>query len=85
MIEINIGIWCASIPALKALVSKSQRLRAQGSHSNGYHYHGSERSAERPGEIGKSADFVMLEETRGASVGGSQERIVGVGERGGRV
>ncbi|CAI6337296.1 unnamed protein product [Periconia digitata] len=25
MVEVNIGIWCASIPALKALVSRNQR------------------------------------------------------------
>ncbi|KAF2751119.1 hypothetical protein M011DRAFT_473633 [Sporormia fimetaria CBS 119925] len=30
MIEVNIGIWCASIPALKALVSRRQRERSRG-------------------------------------------------------
>jgi hypothetical protein len=44
MIEINIGIWCASIPALKALFSKTQRVRTMG--SQGYQFHGSERSGD---------------------------------------
>jgi hypothetical protein len=42
MVEINIGIWCASIPALKALFSKAQRVRTM--RSQGYVFHGSERS-----------------------------------------
>ncbi|KAH7088184.1 hypothetical protein FB567DRAFT_425201, partial [Paraphoma chrysanthemicola] len=42
MVEINIGIWCACIPALKALFSKTLRQRSK--HASGYQYHGSERS-----------------------------------------
>jgi hypothetical protein len=41
MVEINMGILCASIPALKALFSKTQRGRTQ----NGtYQYHSRDRS-----------------------------------------
>ncbi|KAH7355513.1 hypothetical protein BKA66DRAFT_430231 [Pyrenochaeta sp. MPI-SDFR-AT-0127] len=41
MVEVNMGILCASIPALKALFSKSQRERSQ---NGAYHYHSRERS-----------------------------------------
>lgn len=41
MIEVNIGIWCASIPALKALVSTGQRERSRGT---GYKYHSRDKS-----------------------------------------
>lgn len=41
MVEVNMGILCASIPALKALFSKAQRQRTQNS---GYQYHSRERS-----------------------------------------
>jgi hypothetical protein len=41
MIEVNIGIWCASIPALKALVSSGQRERSRGT---GYKYHSRDKS-----------------------------------------
>ncbi|KAF2465722.1 uncharacterized protein BDR25DRAFT_378393 [Lindgomyces ingoldianus] len=37
MIEVNIGIWCASIPSLKALFFKAQRERTRG--TAGYKYH----------------------------------------------
>jgi hypothetical protein len=41
MVEINIGILCASIPATKALFSRAQRARTQ----NGtYQYHSRDRS-----------------------------------------
>jgi hypothetical protein len=36
MVEVNVGILCASIPSLKALFSKGQRER---SHTAGYKYH----------------------------------------------
>ncbi|KAJ4363433.1 hypothetical protein N0V83_009726 [Neocucurbitaria cava] len=42
MVEVNMGILCASIPSLKALFSKAQRERSQNSAS--YQYHGRERS-----------------------------------------
>ncbi|EAT84416.1 hypothetical protein SNOG_08140 [Parastagonospora nodorum SN15] len=68
-IEINVGIWCASIPALKALFSKAQRARTQHTLSHGYQYHGSERSggseSVRKGvgraRMTKSEEFVMEE------------------------
>jgi hypothetical protein len=41
MVEINVGILCASIPATKALFSKSQRSRTQ---NGSYQYHSRERS-----------------------------------------
>jgi hypothetical protein len=41
MIEINVGILCASIPATKALFSKAQRNRTQ---NGSYQYHSRERS-----------------------------------------
>lgn len=43
MVEINIGIWCASIPSLKALFSQAQRQRTQHT-QQGYQWHSSERS-----------------------------------------
>ncbi|KAH8732479.1 hypothetical protein GQ44DRAFT_745675 [Phaeosphaeriaceae sp. PMI808] len=39
VIEINVGIWCASIPSLKPLFSKAQRER-RGKKRTGYQYHG---------------------------------------------
>ena len=45
MVEVTLGILCASIPSLKALFSKAQRERTQ----NGtYQYHGTERSGIKP-------------------------------------
>lgn len=41
MVEINVGILCASIPATKALFSKAQRHRT---HNGSYQYHSRERS-----------------------------------------
>ncbi|KAL1796564.1 hypothetical protein ACET3X_005104 [Alternaria dauci] len=41
MVEINVGILCASIPATKALFSKAQRHRTQ---NGSYQYHSRERS-----------------------------------------
>lgn len=75
MVEINVGIWCASIPALKALFSKSQRTRSQNTLTHGYQYHGSERSGTKKsmGTIIRNEEFT-LEEI--ASREGSSERIV---------
>jgi hypothetical protein len=42
MIEVNIGIWCASIPALKALISRAQRERTRS--TTGYNYHSRDKS-----------------------------------------
>ncbi|KAF1961961.1 hypothetical protein CC80DRAFT_531720 [Byssothecium circinans] len=45
MVEINIGIWCASIPSLKALITR--RRHGSSTHaSSGYQYHskGTDRS-----------------------------------------
>jgi hypothetical protein len=87
MVEINLGIWCASIPALKALFSKAQRERTQNA---GYQYHGTDRSGMSGrkasnralgsmGTIIKNEEFVLREVQRSAS--GSQERIVQPGVR----
>jgi hypothetical protein len=44
MIEVNIGIWCASIPPLRILLIR-RRAVSQISHSaDTYQYHSSERS-----------------------------------------
>ncbi|PSN73842.1 hypothetical protein BS50DRAFT_1473 [Corynespora cassiicola Philippines] len=43
MVEINIGIYCASIPALKALVHQPQRQRTKGG-ASGYQYHSRDKS-----------------------------------------
>ncbi|KAH7400777.1 hypothetical protein DE146DRAFT_475279 [Phaeosphaeria sp. MPI-PUGE-AT-0046c] len=82
MVEINVGIWCASIPALKALFSKSQRARTQNTRTHGYQYHGSERSGTKKsmGTIVRSEEFT-LEEI--ASREGSRERIVRTSQPGG--
>ncbi|KAF2732097.1 hypothetical protein EJ04DRAFT_408856, partial [Polyplosphaeria fusca] len=44
MIEVNIGIWCASIPALKALVNRGQRERSRAAGNSGYKYHSRDKS-----------------------------------------
>jgi hypothetical protein len=44
MIEVNIGIWCASIPPLKALFSRGQRERSRNAGSSGYKYHSRDQS-----------------------------------------
>lgn len=45
MVEVNIGIWCASIPALKVLITRRRRATSQTSHTAGtYKYHSSGRS-----------------------------------------
>ncbi|KAL5117518.1 hypothetical protein ACEQ8H_004548 [Pleosporales sp. CAS-2024a] len=65
MIEIHIGIWCASIPALKALCSRAQRAHTQLTLGHGYQYHGSERSAGGGGGgsgRGPSSEFGSLPE-----------------------
>lgn len=42
MIEVNIGIWCASIPALKALITHRRRGDTQA--SGAYKYHSRDKS-----------------------------------------
>lgn len=42
MVEVNVGIWCASIPALKALFIRSQRERSRNASS--YKYHSRDKS-----------------------------------------
>ncbi|PVI06421.1 hypothetical protein DM02DRAFT_514823, partial [Periconia macrospinosa] len=41
MVEVNMGIWCASIPALKALVTYHQRKATTQDTNSSYQYHGS--------------------------------------------
>ncbi|CAO2656493.1 Nn.00g052960.m01.CDS01 [Neocucurbitaria sp. VM-36] len=63
MVEINLGIYCASIPSLKALFSKAQRQRTQN--TNGYQYHGSGRSGlsdKKTGALGPIGTIVKNEE-----------------------
>jgi hypothetical protein len=51
IIEVNIGIICASIPALKPLISKGQRERTRATtgrrSSRGYAYHGRDKSGSK--------------------------------------
>ena len=52
-VEVNIGIWCASIPALKALISRGQRERSRataalGYRAGGYKYHSRDKSGHNP-------------------------------------
>ncbi|KAF1847599.1 uncharacterized protein K460DRAFT_306970 [Cucurbitaria berberidis CBS 394.84] len=61
MVEVNMGILCASIPALKALFSKAQRERSQN--NSAYQYHGRERT----GGIGSG---------KGSSGAGSEGTII---------
>ncbi|KAH7117832.1 hypothetical protein B0J11DRAFT_592292 [Dendryphion nanum] len=53
MVEVNIGIWCASIPALKALFVKAQREKSRGT---GYQYHSRDKSGSGMGGKGGSAE-----------------------------
>ncbi|CAO2651442.1 Nn.00g040120.m01.CDS01 [Neocucurbitaria sp. VM-36] len=53
MVEVNMGILCASIPALKALFSKTQRERSQNS---AYQYHSRERSGGKTPGNGSSGN-----------------------------
>lgn len=57
MVEVNVGIYCASIPALKALFSKKQRDRSQG-----YSYGQSERSGKREEWGSADVDVVVHRE-----------------------
>jgi hypothetical protein len=62
MVEVHLGIWCASIPALKALGSRKEfeRKRMQQAHG-GYTFHESGRDV-APRSIGRmmgKEDFVM--------------------------
>jgi hypothetical protein len=50
MVEIHIGVYCASIPACKALFSSAQRHRSQ---TDGYQYHSQGRSG-KTGESGNN-------------------------------
>jgi hypothetical protein len=50
MVEIHIGVYCASIPACKALFSPAQRHRSQ---TGGYQYHSQGRSG-KTGESGNN-------------------------------
>jgi hypothetical protein len=68
MVEVNMGILCASIPATKALFSKAQRERTQ----NGtYQYHSRGRSIVKygkgsaPGNKNSSAGSVIQNESYG--------------------
>lgn len=49
MVEVNLGIWCASIPLLKSLFNKAQRERTR---TTGYQYHSSGRSQNPGSEFG---------------------------------
>ena len=44
MVEVNIGIWCASIPALKALIRHRPREGSEQARSRVYQYHSKDRS-----------------------------------------
>lgn len=44
IIEVNIGIVCASVPALKPLFTPDKLREARGSKRTGYKFHSSERS-----------------------------------------
>jgi len=60
MIEVNIGILCASIPALKALFSSKQRERSR----NGtYQYHSRERSGKNVGSGNGSTGTVIRDDS----------------------
>ncbi|KAF2187377.1 hypothetical protein K469DRAFT_570050 [Zopfia rhizophila CBS 207.26] len=62
MIEVNIGIYCASIPSLKALFFKSQRERTRA--TTGYKYHSRDKNgAKNSGKIigGSSSDRSQTE------------------------
>ena len=77
MVEVHLGIWCASIPSLKALGSRKEFERKRLQQSNGYPFHGSRgnRGNGNTGMVVGKEDFMM--ET--VDIGGveSTERIVG--------
>ncbi|KAJ4294047.1 Mitochondrial beta-keto-acyl synthase [Kalmusia sp. IMI 367209] len=52
MVEVNIGIWCASIPALKILIIRRQRSIASRS-AGTYAYHSSGKSGDTTAPSGK--------------------------------
>ncbi|ORY05182.1 hypothetical protein BCR34DRAFT_491046 [Clohesyomyces aquaticus] len=47
MVEVNVGIWCASIPSLKPLFFKAQRERTRA--TTGYKYHSRDKSGVKGG------------------------------------
>ena len=61
MVEVNVGIYCASAPSLKALFSKAQRERSQ---TAGHQFHGSQRT----GTIGSKG--VGTKKIREGTLGG---------------
>ena len=66
MIEVNIGIWCASIPALKALISRSQRERTKA--GGAYAYHSRDKSGGKTsGSNGSSQARAMHGDAYGMS------------------
>lgn len=68
MIEVNIGIWCASIPALKALISRGQRERSR---ATGYKYHSRDKSG--PSRISAKKTGASSSEGSQGTVHGGEE------------
>jgi hypothetical protein len=64
MVEVNIGIWCASIPALKALIAPRSGLGTENARSRAYEYHSRDRSA----GAGKKLEESLSGGSRGVSV-----------------
>ncbi|KAH7063919.1 hypothetical protein BKA63DRAFT_185026 [Paraphoma chrysanthemicola] len=58
MVEVNVGIYCASIPSLKALFSSSQRQRSR---AGAYHYH----SRERSGKVSDHSSGTVIHDSYG--------------------
>ncbi|KAF2001516.1 integral membrane protein [Amniculicola lignicola CBS 123094] len=64
-IEVNIGIWCASIPALKALlVAKRNRNGTTAAGSAGYKYHSRDKSGVASAKLGLSTNGSGSKSTR---------------------
>jgi hypothetical protein len=54
MVEVNVGVLCASIPSLKALFSKGQRERSKN--GAGYQYHSRGKSGVQEVSADESAN-----------------------------
>jgi len=65
MVEVHAGVWCASIPALKALISRKEFERKMAQRSTGYPYRGGS-GAVRITHLNDETELEM----------GSRERIV---------
>jgi hypothetical protein len=65
MVEVNIGIWCASMPALKALIAPRPRDGTEEARKRVYQYHSKDKS----GTAGRGTGASSSDRSQGVSIG----------------